>query len=109
MFNVRIIKQIHSKFAAGSSDDVYVYRDVALPAPPFIGLSIVYGDWDSGHIIEIQFDLESQTYKVYTAPDTEIYDLDRSKQLNRPTRADLLARLAVIVDDYARSGWILDK
>jgi hypothetical protein len=96
-FKCRIVKQIHGCFAACSTEDKGVQKNIELPFAPFPGL-VIYGPDDFNAVIEhVSYDLEKNTFRLITEPNKEIYEAQLHRYDHRPVKE--------IVDEYLECGW----
>lgn len=101
MFKAIVTKQIHGCFAAVSSLDVYVERELTLPFVPTQGLRIVEGEWESGELVEIVWDANKFVFACYTNEDKELYHAGLHREPARP--------IEEIVKEYTDAGWTARK
>ncbi len=99
MYRFQVIKQVHSCFASVSTKDVYLYRDVELPFPPYPSLTLLVAE-DTFELKEVYFDVERQEFKVYTEADKELYTLSPAPDARG---------IEEIVEDYTEAGWVIRK
>lgn len=106
LFKVNLRTKIHGSFSSMSSMDKYVERDLELPFPPFVGLTINDGDFsvvldgpddDGRNSTEIIYDIQSGSFIVYLPSDREIYDAGLGRRAHRP--------IDEIVAEYVEAGW----
>lgn len=97
MFTAIITKQVHGCFAAFSSLDVYIEREVQLPFAPSAGITIKDGDWYSGRLIDVLWNCEQKAFTCYVEEDKELYEAGLHRQPARP--------IAEIIKAYTDEGW----
>jgi len=93
---VTFIKHIHGCFASVSSDDVYLIKIIDLPFCPHVDMYFKHGDWCE-KAKEIYYDIEKGEFRIYTEPDTEIYNAQLHNRSHR--------HIDKIVDEYIAIGW----
>lgn len=75
---------------------MWLYRDMELPLPPFVGLSICDGDFDMS-VTRLNYDARSRRIECWDKPDKEIYEAQLHRRGHRP--------LDEIVAEYVSAGW----
>jgi hypothetical protein len=103
IYQVRFLKQIHSCFAAASSNDVYVFRDVELPFPPYPGLVVQSGSFNAASD-SYTYDLKSKKFIAYTEPDKTLYDRALHAKQFFASGYDMKA-LEEVVKEWTDLGW----
>jgi G:T-mismatch repair DNA endonuclease (very short patch repair protein) len=93
--------QIHGAFASASSEDVYMYRLVEMPFPPFVGMEVSDGDDFDVTVHEVWWHGSKGRYEAFVESDKEIYNA----MLHREPHRDIKE----IVKEWKESGWKEDK
>jgi len=100
MYNVTIKKLIHSCFASVATDDVYIHKKLELNFIPFVGLNFIDGDFESGELKAITYDIHSQSFKCYVEDDKTYYDVSRAF-----TFIASKEQMKKLVAEYIKDGW----
>lgn len=96
----KIRKQIHSCFAALSSNDVWLYYEFELPFLPYEGLKIL-GENIEVKINECYWDLEEKEFRLYAESDKQFYDVHNS--MKDYSKTDEFRQY--LKDEYLDYGW----
>lgn len=103
-YEVTLTFWVSAGFLGYSSEDVWLYRIIELPFPPFIGLDFKDIEFEGTQVV---WDRETETFTVYGEENKELYDWMRSRPF-RHTEDDneyRTKRLREIVEGYKADGW----
>lgn len=82
--------------------ELFVYRDVIIPFPPFIGLDLWDGEWSSGPIKEITWDFQLNEFYC-CVEDEDPGSFDPALNISNLPIEDMVEK---IIGEYTYEGWV---
>ncbi len=102
MFNVHFTKRL-PEYIGHHSQDVYLYRDMELPFPPFIGLTVCSGDF--GQEIEgLAWDDDLEQFHTHSED-----PLLREQRIRNGLDSDEIETLFTLALGYVEMGWTIRR
>lgn len=103
MHKVRLRKQIHASMSGLSSNDIWLYWDVELPFPPYIGLEIEIVKKDIWATIEgVYYSIPEGRFHAFTPEDKELYEAHSPGRWNPDIK---IRSVEEVAQEYLHQGW----
>ena len=93
-------------------DSLLFYKEVELPFPPFVGLNIVQGNWESSPLTEVTFNVDKQFFSCTVGEGNYIPDImDKFHEDPAKTKEEiekfLKDKVQYIKEMHQSDGWEL--